>query len=99
MMKFEMFVVIADIKLKEGAEDEFKAWFSKANETISQFSGFVSRRLLKAPDGHHRIIVEFEHKEDFVKLHESQEHAKLHDTAITYMESPPMPKVYDVLVS
>ena len=98
-MKFEMFVVIADIKLKEGVEDEFKAWFSKANETISQFSGFVSRRLLKAPDGHHRIIVEFERKEDFVKLHESQEHAKLHDTAVTYMESPPMPKVYDVLAS
>ena len=99
MMKFEMFVVIADIKLKAGVEDEFKAWFSKANETISQFSGFVSRRLLKAPDGHHRIIVEFERKEDFVKLHESQEHAKLHDTAVTYMESPPMPKVYDVLAS
>ncbi|ABK76918.1 hypothetical protein CENSYa_0278 [Cenarchaeum symbiosum A] len=48
-------------------------------------------------DGHHRIIVEFENQADFVKCHDSEEHAKLHGTAVTYMESPPSPNMYNVL--
>lgn len=92
-----MFIVIADIQLKKGLEPEFKDWFAESNKTLSKLDGFVSRRLLKSPDDSHRIIVEHQSKETFEKMHQSQEHAKLHAIAVTFMDSPPMPKFYRVL--
>ena len=53
-----MFVMMADIKLKEGSEDDFKTLFSESNKILSPFPGFVSRRCLKSHDGSYRIIVE-----------------------------------------
>ena len=94
-----MFVVIADIKLKNGVEREFKKWFSESNKTLSKQEGFVSRRLLESPDGSHRIIVEHQNMQTFEAMHQSQEHAKLHSEAITFMESPPIPKIYNVISS
>ena len=61
-----MFVMIADVSLKEGAEDDFKSWFSESNKVLSGFPGFVSRRFLKSADGSYRIIVEHESKETFL---------------------------------
>jgi len=29
----DMFVMIADVQLKEGAEDDFKSWFSESNKS------------------------------------------------------------------
>ena len=46
-----MFVMMADIQLKEGAENDFKTLFSESNKVLSPFPGFVSRRFLKSPDG------------------------------------------------
>ena len=63
-----MFVMIAEVQLKEGAEDDFKSWFSESNKILSNFPGFVSRRFLKSPDGSYRIIVEHESKETFIKI-------------------------------
>ena len=94
-----MLVVIADIKLKNGVEDEFKKWFSESNKTLSNLEGFVSRRLLETPDGTHRIIVEHQNMQTFQAMHDSQEHAKLHSKAVTFMESPPIPKLYNVVSS
>ena len=71
-----MFVMIVDIQLKDGAEDDFKNWFSESNRTLSSFPGFVSRKFLKSTDGSYRIVVEHESKDTFVKMHNSPEHEK-----------------------
>ena len=94
-----MLVVIADIKLKNGVEEEFKKWFSESNKTLSNLEGFVSRRLLETPDGTYRIIVEHQNMQTFQAMHDSQEHAKLHSKAVTFMESPPIPHLYNVVSS
>ena len=94
-----MLVVIADIKLKKGKEEEFKKWFSESNKTLSKLEGFVSRRLLESTNGTHRIIVEHQSMQTFDAMHQSQEHAKLHSEAVSFMESPPIPKIYNVISS
>jgi len=94
-----MFVVIADIQIKKESESKFKQWFTESNKVLSKLDGFVSRRLLESVDGKHRIVVEHQSKETFEKMHQSQEHAKLHAEAITFMESPPMPKFYSVIAN
>ena len=92
-----MFVVIADIQLKKENESKFKEWFSESNKVLSKLDGFISRRLLESPDGKHRIVVEHQSKETFEKMHQSQEHAKLHAEAVTFMEVPPAPNFYSVV--
>ena len=94
-----MFIVIADIQLKKGTESEFKQWFAESNKTLSKLNGFVSRRLLESADGKHKIVVEHQSKETFEKMHQSQEHAKLHAQAVTFMEEPPLPKFYNIVAS
>ena len=94
-----MFIIMADVKLKDGLESEFRDWFSESNKILSKIDGFVSRRLLSSPDGSYRILVEHQSKDTFEKMHNSEEHAKLHATAITFMAGPPMPSFYNVLAS
>lgn len=94
-----MFLVIADVKLKEGLEEEFRDWFSESNKILSEFDGFVSRKLLKSTDGSYRILVEHKRKETFEKMHGNEKHKKLQATAITFMKQPPIPKFYDVIAS
>jgi len=91
-----MFVMIADVKLKEGAEDDFKSWFSESNKVLSSFPGFVSRKFLKSNDGSYRIVVEHESKETFIKMHNSPAHEKLHPTGHSFMSEPPARKTYTV---
>ena len=91
-----MFVMIAEVQLKEGAEDDFKSWFSESNKILSAFSGFVSRRFLKSADGSYRIIVEHESKETFIKMHQSPEHEKLHPTGHSFMSTDPVRKTFTV---
>ena len=97
-MKTFMFIVVSDIKIKPGAVEDFKKWFSEANHVVSKFDGFISRRLLETKDGQHRVLVEFESLEKFGKMHQSPEHEQLHAKASSFMESPPMPKFYNVVV-
>ena len=91
-----MFVMIADVQLKDGAEDDFKSWFSESNKTLSSFPGFVSRKFLKSTDGSYRIVVEHESKETFIKMHNSPEHEKLHPAGHSFMSGPPQRKTYTV---
>jgi hypothetical protein len=84
----DMFVMIADVQLKEGAEDDFKSWFSESNKVLSNFPGFVSRRFLKSSDGSYRIVV--------VKMHQSPEHEKIHPTGHSFMSADPQRKTYTV---
>ncbi|MCE9651882.1 MAG: antibiotic biosynthesis monooxygenase [Nitrosarchaeum sp.] len=92
-----MFVVISDIKIKPESVDDFKKWFSESNKIVSKFDGFVNRRLLETKDGKHRVLVEFEDLDKFSKMHQSQEHEKLHSTASSYMERLPEPKFFTVV--
>lgn len=92
-----MFVVISDIKIKKESLEEFKKWFSEANNVVSKFDGFVSRRLLETKDGAHRVMVEFESLEQFGKMHQSPEHDALHAKAASFMEIPPTPRFYNVV--
>ncbi len=92
-----MFVMMADVSLKEGAEDEFKSWFSESNKVLSSFPGFVSRRFLKSADGSYRIIVEHESKETFIKMHQSPEHEKLHPKGHSFMSADPVRKTFTVV--
>ncbi len=91
-----MFVMIADVKLKDGAEDDFKSWFSESNKVLSNFDGFVSRKFLKYSGGSYRIFVEHESKETFIIMHNSPEHEKLHPTGHSFMSEPPARKTYTV---
>jgi len=91
-----MFVMIADVQLKDGAEDGFKAWFSESNKVLSKFPGFVSRKFLKSPDGSYRIVVEHESKDTFIKMHQSPEHEKLHPQGHSFMSADPVRKTYTV---
>ena len=92
-----MFVVVADVTIKQDSVEPFKEWFSESNKTVSKFPGFVSRRLLESQNGTHRILVEFDTKENFSSMHQSEEHAKLHSKAISFMETTPSPKFYQVV--
>ena len=94
-----MFVMIADIFLKKEKEIEFKKWFSESNKILENFDGFISRRLLESADGTHRIIVEHKSKETFVNMHQSPEHAKLHEQASTFMDKPAIRKSYNVVAN
>ncbi len=91
-----MFVMMADVSLKEGTEDDFKSWFSESNKVLSNFPGFVSRRFLKSADGSYRIIVEHESKETFIKMHQSPEHEKLHPKGHSFMSADPVRKTFTV---
>lgn len=91
-----MFVMMADIQLKEGAEEDFKRWFSESNRVLEGFPGFVSRRFLKAHDGSYRIIVEHESKETFIKMHNSPEHERLHPAGHSFMSADPVRKTFSV---
>ena len=91
-----MFVMIAEVSLKEGAEDDFKSWFSESNKVLSHFPGFVSRKFLESPDGSYRIIVEHESKETFIKMHQSSEHEKLHPQGHSFMSADPVRKTFIV---
>ncbi len=91
-----MFVMIADIQLKDGAEEDFKNWFAESNKVLSNFPGFISRKFLKSSDGSYRILVEHESKETFIKMHQSPEHEKVHPTGHSFMSADPQRKTYTV---
>lgn len=93
----EMFVVIADIQLKNEMVQQFMSWFEESNKTLSKFDGFVSRRLLESDNGDHRIIVEHKSQETFKQMHQSDEHARLHATALTFMKKLPVPTFYKTI--
>ncbi|MGY5140206.1 MAG: antibiotic biosynthesis monooxygenase family protein [Candidatus Nitrosopumilus sp. Bin_571-38] len=91
-----MFVMIADIQLKDGAEEDFKSWFAESNKVLCNFPGFISRKFLKSSDGSYRILVEHESKDTFIKMHQSPEHEKIHPTGHSFMSADPQRKTYEV---
>jgi heme-degrading monooxygenase HmoA len=94
-----MFVIMADVLLKESTKSEFKVWFSESNKILSKADGFVSRRLLKSPDGSYRILLQHQSKDTFEKMIDSEEHKKLNAVAVTFMIKSPTRMLYEVLAS
>jgi len=92
-----MFVVIAEIQLKKGLESEFKNWIGESNKTLANFDGFIGRRLLESHNGRHMLLVEFESKEKFEKMHRTSEHAQIQSKSHSYMDGLPQPKFYNVI--
>ena len=92
-----MFIAILDVSLKEEKIPEFKTWITETNNVLSQFDGFVSRRLLEGEDGSKRIMVEFENIDLFRKMHQSTEHQNFHNELGTFMEKPPQRQFYHVV--
>tara|TARA_B110000196_G_scaffold38870_1_gene29436 strand:+ start:103 stop:387 length:285 start_codon:yes stop_codon:yes gene_type:complete len=92
-----MFVAIVDVSLKEEKISEFKTWITESNKTLSNFDGFVSRRLLEGEDGSKRIMVEFRNIELFRKMHQSPEHQNFHIELGGFMEKPPQRQFYHVV--
>ena len=89
-----MFIMMADVQLKDGAESDFQTLFSESNKVLSLFPGFVSRRFLKSPDGNYRIIVEHETQETFMKMIQSPEHQQFHPKLHSFMSKEPVKKMF-----
>tara|TARA_B110000008_G_scaffold163970_1_gene164291 strand:- start:32 stop:316 length:285 start_codon:yes stop_codon:yes gene_type:complete len=89
-----MFIMMADVQLKDGAESDFQTLFSESNKVLSPFPGFVSRRFLKSPDGNYRIIVEHETQETFMKMIQSHEHQQFHPKLHSFMSAEPVKKMF-----
>ena len=94
-----MFVVMADVQIKESMESEFEKWFSESNRILSKTDGFVSRRLLRSTDGSYRILLHHQSKDTFEKMIDNEEHKNLNAIAVTFMVEPPIRILYDVLAS
>ena len=92
-----MFIVMAEIQIKKGLESEFKSWIVESNKRLASFDGFIGRRLLESHNGRHLILVEFENKEKFEKMHQTSEHAQIQSKGHSYMDGLPLPKFYNVI--
>ena len=90
-----MFIMMADVQLKDGAENDFKTLFSESNKVLSPFPGFVSRRFLKSPDASYRIIVEHETQETFMTMIQSPEHQEFHPKLHSFMSAEPVKKMFN----
>ena len=92
-----MFIAIVEIQIKKGQENEFKNWFNESNQELSKFDGFVNRRLLESSSGKNVVLVEFETKEKFEKMHQTPEHARIQSKGHSMMDLPPKPTFYNVV--
>lgn len=92
-----MFMVIAEIQIKKGSENEFKNFVAESNKELSKFDGFVQRRLLESMNGKNLIMVEFKTKEQFEAMHKTPEHARIQAQGHSYMDSMPKPTFYRVV--
>ena len=92
-----MVIAMLDMNVKPGRLDDFKAWVDESNGVISGFEGFVSRRLLEAPDGSLRMMVEFETEEQFRAMRQSAEHKSVHKQAEEFRDPPSRPVLYRVV--
>lgn len=92
-----VFIAIVEIQIKKEKETEFKNWFNESNKELSMFDGFVNRRLLESSNGKNVVLVEFENKEKFEKMHQTQEHMRIQAKGHSMMELPPKPQFYQVI--
>lgn len=95
--RYLVFVVVVEIQLKKGMEEEFRKWVGESNKELAKFDGFISRRLLQSQAGKNLILVEFESLEKFEKMHQTQEHHGIQSKGHSMMEVSPKPMFYNVI--
>jgi heme-degrading monooxygenase HmoA len=95
-----MFIVIISFPpIKEGRDADFQKWFASSNQTFSNFSGFMGRRLLKPlSGGNYAAIVEFKDQASFQAMHSSPAHAEAGDQVRPLFDGKPTPTFYQVIV-
>ena len=92
-----MFVVMADIEVKQGCNAEFERWFEESNRVVSEMTGFKSRKLfhMHGTAGSYRIVFEHESKSTFVAMHNSPEHEKIFAKGRPLMGADPTRKTFE----
>lgn len=94
-----MFIVISSFPpIKEGKDAEFQEWFASSGEAFSNFTGFISRRLLKPVNGgNYAAIVEFTDQAAFQAMHGSPTHDAEADQVTPLFDGTPTPTFYQVV--
>ena len=85
--------------VKEGRDEEFRAWFEWSNEVYASFDGFISRRLLRSTEGAYFGLVEHESDETFMAMHLSPERQKAWEKVEPLLQGSPIPTFYDVILA
>ena len=95
-----MFIaVISFPPIKDGRDAEFQEWFVSSNQTFRNFSGFISRKLLKPlKGGNYAAIVEFENQAAFQAMHGSPAHDKAGEQVMPLFDGNPTPQFYEVVI-
>lgn len=83
--------------LRQGREAAFVEWFQRSNKTYADFSGFVSRTLLRAADGSYAAVVEHASEQTFMVMHTSPERAELWAQVEPLLQARPEPSFYEVI--
>lgn len=94
-----MFIVIISFPpIREGKDADFQEWFAASNQTFSNFSGFISRRLLKpVGGGNYAAVVEFKDQASFQAMHSSPAHAEAGGQVRPLFDGKPTPTFYQVI--
>lgn len=94
-----MFIVIISFPpIKKGKDADFQKWFDSSNQVFGNFSGFISRRLLKPVNGgNYAAIVEFKDQAAFQAMHSSPPHDEARDQVRPLFDGKPTPTFYQVI--
>ena len=94
-----MFIVIISFPpIKEGRDADFQKWFASSNQAFHNFTGFISRRLLKpVAGGNYAAIVEFKDQTAFQAMHSSLTHDEAGDQVRPLFDGKPTPTFYQVI--
>lgn len=94
-----MFIVVISFPpIKEGRDADFQRWFTSSNQAFGNFSGFISRRLLKPVNGgNYAAIVEFKDQAAFEAMHSSATHDAEGDQVRPLFDGKPTPTFYQVI--
>lgn len=94
-----MFIVVISFPpIKDGMDAEFQKWFASSNQAFRNFSGFISRKLLKPlKGGNYAALVEFENEAAFQAMHSSSTHGEAGDQVRPLFDGKPVPAFYEVI--
>ncbi len=94
-----MFVVMADIRVKDECDDDFQKWFKSSNEVVSKMPGFKSRHLFCSHQNNHmyRIVFMHESKDTFIAMHNSPEHDAIFAQGRPLMDADPTRLTFKML--
>jgi antibiotic biosynthesis monooxygenase (ABM) superfamily enzyme len=85
--------------IRQGKDDEFRAWFARSNDAYAAFEGLVSRRLLEPREGGNYVaIVEHESFETFMAMHTSPVQAGLRQEVEPLLDGDPNASFYEVVI-